>query len=542
MPTTTIRPPTHHQHDEGLRAALDAVAQQFGAAVVTSPNGTASTPPAVIPTGSLALDHALRVGGLPRGRVTEVYGPEGVGKTTLALSMLAQAQRAGGTGVFVDAEHALDLAWAQQVGMDAHKLLQCRPDSGEQALQVASVLIASGEVDVLVIDSVAALVPQAELDGAIGEQHAGVQANLLSQALRKLAGQIARANTAVVVTNQLRQRGGVAGTPTYTAGGRALGYYASVRLHLHQPSSVKDGGQVVGTRVRAQVVKNKLAPAWQSCELELHADQGLCGEAALVHLGLDAGLLVQRGAWLGYGTVRLGQGRQAARRYLRDHPELASQLDHELRTRLAITTHQPALEPAASEPSRGRPRPPRPAPASWKGTNLMSVVRQLAQAVLGLALLGLVVRLLAGSITDGPDEPPLATTADPGLRWVRDQQGGGVLPGGDVGGDAQLDESFSVRFHHRDRPGATVTFYYYAALDLDDLATVSVERQTELACSDPADPGGTEVWSDYRYETVQRDLDSVEAATAAARRAAEAHLACDEAWSGQPPWEPERAT
>jgi hypothetical protein len=173
----------------------------------------------------------------------------------------------------------------------------------------------------------------------------------------------------------------------------------------------------------------------------------------------------------------------------------------------------------------------------------MSFVRQLAQAVLGLALLGLVGRLLGAAITDGPYDPPPATTADPGPTWVRNQQGGGVLPGGDVGGDAQLDESFSVRFHHRDRPGAMVTFYYYAALDLDDLTTLSVERQTELlACSDPADPGGTEVWSGSRYEIVQRDLGSVEAATAAARRAAEAHLACVEEWSGRPPWEPERTT
>ncbi len=350
MSTTTIRPPTRQpeQHDPGLEAALATVEQQFGAAVVASPNGTASTPPAVIPTGSLALDHALGIGGVPRGRITEVYGPEGVGKTTLTLSLLAQAQRSGGTGVFVDAEHALDLGWAKTVGVDTDRLLLCRPQSGEQALQVASVLIASGSVDVLVIDSVAALVPQAELDAAIGEQHAGVQANLLSRALRKLAGQIARASTAVVVTNQLRQRAGVAGTPTYTAGGRALGYYASVRLHLHQPSSVKDAGRVVGTSVRAQVVKNKLASAWQACELELHADHGLSAEASLLSLGLDAGLLAQRGGWVAYGTVRLGQGRQAARRHLREHPELAGQLDHELRTRLAITTDQPAVEPAAS--------------------------------------------------------------------------------------------------------------------------------------------------------------------------------------------------
>ena len=349
--TTTIQPPAHHQpeqHDRGLRAALDAVAEQFGVAVVTNPNGQASTPPAVVPTGSLALDHALGVGGVPRGRITEVYGPEGVGKTTLALSVLAQAQRAGGTGVFVDAEHALDLAWAATCGVDTHNLLLCRPESGEQALQVASLLIDSGSVDALAIDSIAALVPQAELDAAIGEPHAGVQANLLSQALRKLAGQIARANAAVVVTNQLRQRAGTPGQQVYTAGGRALGYYASVRLHLHHPQTVTEHDRVLGTRVRAQVVKNKLALAWQACELELHGDHGLSAEAGLLDLGLDAGLVAQRGGWVAYGTARLGQGRQAARRYLRDRPELASQLDHELRTRLATTTHQPAAEPAAS--------------------------------------------------------------------------------------------------------------------------------------------------------------------------------------------------
>jgi recombination protein RecA len=348
MPTTiTIRPDPTHQQGRGLEAALDSVIQQFGPSVVATPNGTAATPPAVIATGSLALDHALGVGGLPKGRITEIYGPEGVGKTTLALSVLAQAQRTGGTGLFVDTEHALDLHWAQQVGVDPHQLLVCQPASGEQALQVASLLIGSGEVAVVVIDSIAALVPQAELDGQIGQHHAGVQANLLSQALRQLAGPIHRANTAVVATNQLRQRAGTPGQETYTTGGRALGYYASVRLHLHQPSSVKDAGRVLGTRVRAQVVKNKLAPAWQACELELHADHGLSAEAALVDLGLDAGLLAQRGGWIAYGTVRLGQGQQAARRRLREHPELAGQLDRELRTRLGASTDQ-AAEPAAS--------------------------------------------------------------------------------------------------------------------------------------------------------------------------------------------------
>jgi recombination protein RecA len=331
-----------------LEGALATVQQQFGPAIVTSPNGTAATPPQVIATGSLALDHALGIGGVPRGRITEVYGPEGVGKTTLALSVIAQAQGAGGTGVFIDTEHALDLGWAQVVGVDTHQLLLCRPESGEQALQVASVLLGSGAVDVLVIDSIAALVPQVELDSAIGEPHAGVQANLLSQALRKLAGQIARAGVAVVVTNQLRQRAGTPGTPTYTSGGRALGYYASVRLHLHQPSTVTEQGRVVGCRVCAQVVKNKLAQPWQTAELELHGDHGLSAEASLLDLGLEASLLTQRGAWISYGTVQLGRGRQAARRHLREHPELTNQLDSELRTRLLATTIQPAVSSAAS--------------------------------------------------------------------------------------------------------------------------------------------------------------------------------------------------
>jgi recombination protein RecA len=275
MTATTIQPDT----DRSLQAALAAVEQQFGP-VVTSPNGQATTPPAVVPTGSTALDHALGTGGIPRGRITEVYGPEGVGKTTLALSILAQAQRGGGTAVLIDAEHAIDLAWAATVGVDTHRLLLCHPDSGEQALQVASVLLSSGAVDALAIDSIAALVPQVELDAAIGEPHPGAQGRLLSDALRKLVGPVARAQAALVVTNQLRQRAGVAGTPTYTSGGRALGYYASVRLHLDQPRPITKRGQVVGRRVRVQVVKNKLAPAWQTCELELRAGQGLTTEPA----------------------------------------------------------------------------------------------------------------------------------------------------------------------------------------------------------------------------------------------------------------------
>jgi len=234
----------------------------------------------MISTGSPALDLALGVGGVPRGRITEVYGPEGAGKTTLALSVIAQAQQAGGSGCFIDAEHALDLAWAATTGVDLERLVVCRPEHGEQALEVASLLIGSGSLEVLVVDSIAALVPRVELKGEMGQRHAGVQANLLSQALRKLAGPIARTGTAVIVTNQLRQQAGTPGTPVYTAGGRALGYYASVRLDLRPLAQLREGGRVVGSRVRVLVVKNKVAPAWQSAELEVHNDRGVLAEAS----------------------------------------------------------------------------------------------------------------------------------------------------------------------------------------------------------------------------------------------------------------------
>jgi recombination protein RecA len=279
MPTATVRlaPPPGTAPTRDLDAALAEVDRRLGAGVA----GTLDGPPpvAAISTGNPTLDLALGVGGVPRGRITEVYGPEGAGKTTLALSVIAHAQRAGGTACFIDAEHALDLAWATTAGVDLARLVVCRPECGEQALQVASLLLASGALDVLVVDSIAALVPKAELAAEIGERLPGVQANLLSQALRRLCGPIARANTAVIVTNQLRQRAGVPGTPTYTAGGRALGYYASVRLDLRPLGQLKDGGQVVGTRIRVQVTKNKLAPAWQSAELEVRDDRGVCGQA-----------------------------------------------------------------------------------------------------------------------------------------------------------------------------------------------------------------------------------------------------------------------
>jgi recombination protein RecA len=264
-------------HDHTLHTALGQLRHRFGPGVAGCPDH--APPMAAISTGNVALDRAIGVGGVPRGRLTEVYGPDGAGKTTLALSVIAQAQQAGGTACFIDAEHALDLAWAATAGVDLERLVLCRPEHGEQALQVADVLVRSGAVDVLVIDSIAALVPKAELDGEMGERHAGVQANLLSQALRKLAGPIARTDTAVLVTNQLRQRVGHPGMPVYTSGGRALGYYASLRLDVRSLGPVREGGQVVGSRIRVQVTKNKVAPAWQVAELEVTGDRGVLAEA-----------------------------------------------------------------------------------------------------------------------------------------------------------------------------------------------------------------------------------------------------------------------
>jgi len=253
---------------------LVEVDRHFGVGVATTLDDPA--PLAAIPTGSLALDLALGVGGIPRGRISEVYGPESAGKTTLALSVIAQAQAEGASACYIDTEHALDLKWAATTGVDLSRLVLCQPEHGEQALQVASLLINSGAVAVLVLDSIAALVPQAELAAEIGERLPGVQAHLLSQGLRQLCGPIARSGTAVLVTNQLRQRAGAPGTPIYTAGGRALGYYASVRLDVRRLQPVKEGGRVVGSRLRVLVAKNKLGPADRSAELEVRDDRGVC--------------------------------------------------------------------------------------------------------------------------------------------------------------------------------------------------------------------------------------------------------------------------
>ena len=318
---------------KALQAALDQIDKNFGkGSIMRLGANDKRIEVEAISTGSLGLDIALGIGGLPRGRVIEIYGPESSGKTTLALQVVAEAQKKGGIGAFVDAEHALDPVYARKLGVKVEDLLISQPDAGEQALEIADTLVRSGAIDVLVVDSVAALVPRAELDGPIGDRHAGVQANLLSQALRRLCGHIARAQVAVLVTNQLRERAGTPGAPTYTAGGRALGYYASVRLHLRLLEHINHDGHVVGSRVRVSVTKNKVAPAWQTADLDVLADRGICWEAGLLDLGVQAGLVSRQGGWYACGEVRLGQGRAHASRRLAEHPELAQQLEARLRT------------------------------------------------------------------------------------------------------------------------------------------------------------------------------------------------------------------
>ncbi len=278
----------------------------------------------VVPTGSLGLDIALGLGGLPRGRIVEVYGPESSGKTTLALHVVAQAQRGGGICAFVDAEHALDVGYARKLGVRTDDLLVSQPDCGEQALEITEMLVRSGAVDVIVVDSVAALTPRAELEGEMGDAHVGLQARLMSQALRKLTGTISKSNTLVIFINQIRMKIGVMfGNPETTTGGNALKFYASCRLDIRRVGALKDGEQVVGNRTRVKVVKNKMAPPFREVEFDILYGEGISHEGDLVDLGAECGVVEKSGAWFGFEGDRIGQGRENAKQYLRDHPEVA---------------------------------------------------------------------------------------------------------------------------------------------------------------------------------------------------------------------------
>ena len=344
--------------DKALDAALANIEKQFGKGSVMRLGDETRAPLEVIPTGSIALDVALGLGGLPRGRVVEIYGPESSGKTTVALHAVANAQRAGGIVAFIDAEHALDPDYAKALGVDTDALLVSQPDSGEQALEIADMLIRSGALDLIVIDSVAALVPRAEIEGEMGDSHVGLQARLMSQALRKMTGALNNAGTTAIFINQLREKIGVMfGSPETTTGGRALKFYSSVRLDVRRIETLKDGTEMVGNRTRVKVVKNKVAPPFKQAEFDIMYGQGISREGGLIDVGVEAGLVRKAGAWYTYEGDQLGQGKENARTFLRDNPDLANEIEKKILEKLGVG---PSVDRAGADgfaaDAPGRPR------------------------------------------------------------------------------------------------------------------------------------------------------------------------------------------
>ena len=318
--------------DKALEMALGQIEKQYGKGSVMKMGEKNTMAIESIPTGALALDLALGIGGLPRGRVTEIYGPESSGKTTLATHVVAEAQRNGGVCAYIDAEHAMDPVYAKAIGVDIDELLISQPDTGEQALEIADMLIRSGALDVVVIDSVAALTPRAEIEGEMGDTHVGLQARLMSQALRKLAGTLNRAGTICVFTNQLREKIGVMfGSPETTPGGRALKFYSSVRLDVRRIENLKEGAEVIGSRARVKVVKNKVAPPFRQAEFDILYGEGVSREGSLLDLGIEHDILTKSGAYYSFGDDRLGQGRNAARAFLLEHTDIADEIERRIR-------------------------------------------------------------------------------------------------------------------------------------------------------------------------------------------------------------------
>ncbi len=326
-----------------LSAAISQIEKQFGKGAVMRMGDKAAEAIEVVSTGSLGLDLALGIGGLPRGRVVEIYGPESSGKTTLTLQVVAAVQKMGGTAAFVDAEHALDPSYAEKLGVNVDDLLVSQPDTGEQALEIVDMLVRSNAVDVVVVDSVAALTPKAEIEGEMGDSHVGLHARLMSQALRKLTGNIKRSNCLVIFINQIRLKIGVMfGNPETTTGGNALKFYASVRLDIRRIGSVKRGEEVVGSETRVKVVKNKVAPPFRQAEFEIMYGEGTSREGEIIELGVGAGLIEKSGAWYSYKGDRIGQGKENARQYLRERRETANEIEAEIRARL-LTAQVPGL-------------------------------------------------------------------------------------------------------------------------------------------------------------------------------------------------------
>jgi recombination protein RecA len=338
------------ERDRALGVALSQIEKQFGkGSIMRLGSKEAIVPIAVIPTGALSFDAALGVGGFPRGRVVEIFGPESSGKTTIALQVVAEAQKTGGMAAFIDAEHALDPIYARKLGVDVDNLLVSQPDYGEQALEIAEALVRSGAIDVLVVDSVAALVPKAELDGEMGDSHVGLQARLMSQALRKLTGIVAKSRTCLIFINQIREKIGVMfGNPETTTGGRALKFYSSVRIDIRRIAAIKDGEQMVGSRTRVKVVKNKVAAPFREAEFDIMYGEGISREGDMIDLAVNNNIVEKSGAWFSYKGERIGQGRENAKTFLKENKDMLARIEAELKTALGITPpQQPEPGPAS---------------------------------------------------------------------------------------------------------------------------------------------------------------------------------------------------
>jgi len=331
---------------KALELAIGQIEKRFGkGSIMKLGESAAMSPVDAIPSGSLSLDLALGVGGIPRGRITEIFGPEASGKTTLGQHAIAEAQKRGGIAAYIDVEHALDPSYASRCGVNVEDVLISQPDAGEQALEITEALVRSGAVDVIVVDSVAALVPQAELEGEIGDTHVALQARLMSQALRKLAATIGKAGTAVIFINQLREKVGIVfGNPEVTPGGRALKFYSSVRIDLRRAETIKQGNEAIGSHIKARVVKNKVAPPFRSAGFDIMFDHGISREGDLLDLSVELGLVGKSGAFFSYGDIRLGQGRENAKQYLREHSELAQEIEQRIRASAISTHHLPASD------------------------------------------------------------------------------------------------------------------------------------------------------------------------------------------------------
>ncbi|MBD2762606.1 MULTISPECIES: recombinase RecA [unclassified Candidatus Sulfotelmatobacter] len=336
--------------EKALDTVLAQIDKNYGKGSVMRLGDRPATRIETIPTGSIALDVALGIGGFPRGRVVEIYGPESSGKTTVALHAVASVQRAGGIAAFIDAEHALDPVYAEKLGVDTDNLLVSQPDTGEQALEIMDMLVGSGSIDIIVIDSVAALVPKAEIEGEMGDSHVGLQARLMSQALRKITGRLSHTNTTAIFINQLREKIGVFfGSPETTTGGKALKFYASVRVDVRRIETLKDGANPVGNRTRAKIVKNKMAPPFKQAEFDILYGQGISIEGGLIDMGVEHGIVKKSGAWFTYEGDQLGQGKENSRRFLKDNPELAAEIERKILVKLGITDDSEDTEETAQD-------------------------------------------------------------------------------------------------------------------------------------------------------------------------------------------------